>query len=159
MASLRVKDRGHGPMFYGRWRVDGSRRVIERPIGRGWLVGVGERGAKPNGKTIGAFRERSGRAPEGFLTIQAATQTLAEVERAWAAEQLQVAREEQRANGEGLTVRDATDRYLEWGSATTRTPIATAGSTRMRRTRAPTSIAWCASSARTACSPRSPRRT
>lgn len=115
MASLRVKDRGHGPIFYGRWRVDGSRRVIERPIGRGWLVGVGERGAKPNGKTIGAFRERSGRAPEGFLTIQAATQTLAEVEHAWEGEQLQAAREEERANGEGLTVRDAADRYLEWG--------------------------------------------
>jgi len=113
MASLRVKDRGLGPMFYGRWRA-GS-RMIERPIGRGWLVAEGERGAKPNGKTIGAFRERAGRAAVGFLTIQAATQALAEVERAWQEEQLLTAREEQRANGVTLTVGEAADRYLQWG--------------------------------------------
>jgi integrase len=101
-------------MFYGRWR-DELGRMIERPLGRGWLVAEGERGAKPNGKTIGAFRERAGRAPEGFLTIQAATQELGEVQRAWLEERLQEARQEQRANGVGLTVREAADRYLEWG--------------------------------------------
>lgn len=37
------------------------------------------------------------------------------MQRAWQAEQLLVVREEQRASGEGLTVRDAADRYLEWG--------------------------------------------
>ena len=115
MASLRVKDRGHGPIFYGRWRAEGSRRVIDRPVGRAWLVALGEPGAKPNGKTIGGFRERSGRAPEGYLTIQAATQALAEVERAWEEEQRQAVVEEQRTNGDGLTVRDAADRYLAWG--------------------------------------------
>lgn len=89
--------------------------MIERPIGRGWLVAEGERGAKPNGKTIGAFRERAGRAAEGFLTIQAATQALAEVERAWREEQLLAAREEQRADGATPTVGQAADRYLQWG--------------------------------------------
>lgn len=103
-------------MFYGRWRVEGSRQVVERPIGRGWLVADGERGAKPNGKTIGAFRERSGRAPEGFLTIQAATQELGVVERAWQEEQLLDTREEEPADGAGLTVRQLADRYLEWGA-------------------------------------------
>ena len=113
MATLRVKSRGRGQVFYGRWR-DGS-RMIERPVGRGWLVADGDRGAKPNGKTIGAFRERSGRPPEGFLTIQAATQALAEVQRAWEEEQRRQAREEQRAEGEALTVREAAERYLAWG--------------------------------------------
>lgn len=113
MATLRVKSRGLGPMFYGRWR-DGS-RMIERPIGRGWLVGEGEPGGKPNGKSIGTFRERAGRPATGFLTIQAATQALVDLERTWREEQRQEQLAAQRASGPELTVREAADRYLEWG--------------------------------------------
>lgn len=85
VASLRVKDQGHGPIIYGRWR-DGSRGV-ERPIGRGWLVPVGEPGVKPNGRTIGQWRERRGRAPEGVLTVQQAEQALPGLVAAWEASQ------------------------------------------------------------------------
>lgn len=113
MASLRVKDQGGGPIFFGRWR-DGS-RVVERSIGPGWLVAEGERGAKPNGKTIGMWRERSGRPPEGAYNIQAATQELARVEERW-----RVARDEEDAavaveSARPLTLREAADLYLAWG--------------------------------------------
>jgi integrase len=85
MATLRVKDQGSGPRIYARWRHDG--RMVERPIGAGWLVRDGDAGAKPNGRTIGAWRERRGRAPEGFYDVQAATQAIPGVMEAWRATQ------------------------------------------------------------------------
>lgn len=113
VATLRVKSRGLGPMFYGRWR-DGS-RMIERPVGRGWLVAEGERGARPNGRTIGAFRERAGRPPAGFLTIQAATQALVALEQQWREEEDRAELAARRAGGEQLTVAELAERYLAWG--------------------------------------------
>lgn len=81
MATLRVKDQGAGPRIYARWR-DGS-RYVERLLGPGWLVRVGDSGAKPNGKTIGEWRERRGRPAEGFLTVDAATQAVPAAIEAW----------------------------------------------------------------------------
>jgi hypothetical protein len=51
-ATLRVKDQGGGPRTYARWRHGGA--SAERRIWPGWLVRVGEPGARPNGKVIGA---------------------------------------------------------------------------------------------------------
>lgn len=113
MAYLRVKDQGKGPVIYGRWR-DGN-QLVERPIGRGWLVAPDEAGAKPNGHTIGKWRERRGRAPEGFLTVKAATQQLAQVEAAWAAKKAVADERRARLVGAQPTIRQAADAYLAWG--------------------------------------------
>jgi len=108
-----VKDQGGGPVIFGRWR-DGS-RVVERAIGPGWLVAAGERGAKPNGKTIGRWRERSGRPPEGAFNVQAAMQELARVEERWYVEKAQANAVAAVERARSLTLRDAADRYLAWG--------------------------------------------
>ena len=115
MASLRVKDQGGGPVIFGRWR-DGS-RTVERIIGPGWLVAEGARGAKPNGKTIGRWRERSGRPGEGTYNVQAAIQELAHVEERW-----RVAKEREDAAAAlsrvgPVTMGGLADRYLAWGEA------------------------------------------
>ena len=78
MATLRVRDRGNGPIIYARWR-DRDGRSVERPVGPGWLVGPREGEAKPNGRRIGEWRERRGRAPDGFLTVQDALEQLGDV--------------------------------------------------------------------------------
>lgn len=116
MASLRVKDQGGGPIFYGRWR-DGE-RVIERPIGPGWLVAEGQRGAKPNGKSIGRWRERSGKVPPGSYNLQTATQELPLVEERWRVSLARAKQEEasEVATERSLTVRELADQYLEWGA-------------------------------------------
>jgi integrase len=114
MATLRVKDRGAGPVIYGRWRHGG--RMIERPIGRGWLVADGDPGAKPNGRAIGAWRERRGRPHAGHLTVLAAMQTLRDVQERW---EIEVAGEEARlarAARERPTVAEAAERFLAWGA-------------------------------------------
>lgn len=113
MASLRVKDQGGGPIFYGRWR-DGD-RVVERPIGPGWLVREGERGGKPNGKAVGKWRERSGKVPAGTFNVQSATQQLPDVEESWRQAQ-EVARAGEAREEATTTVRELADRYLEWGA-------------------------------------------
>lgn len=112
MASLRVKDQGGGPIFYGRWR-DGD-RVVERPIGTGWLVREGERGGKPNGKAVGKWRERSGKVPAHCFNIQSATQQLPAVEECW--RRAQEAPHAEEAAAASMTVRELADRYLEWGA-------------------------------------------
>lgn len=84
MASLRVKDQGGGPVVYARWRdPSDTRKNVERAVGRGWLVREGEAGARPNGAMIGEWRVRIGRAPEGFLTPDAARERVPEVVAAW----------------------------------------------------------------------------
>ncbi len=113
MASLRVKDQGGGPIFYGRWR-DGD-RVVERPIGPGWLVREGERGGKPNGKTVGRWRERSGKVPADCFNLQSATQQLPTVEAHWRQSQTSPQAGEAVAEA-AMTVRELADRYLEWGA-------------------------------------------
>jgi integrase len=81
VATLRVKDQGAGPRIYARWRHES--RYIERLLGPGWLVRLGEPGAKPNGKTIGEWRERRGRPAADFLTVDAATQAIPAAIDAW----------------------------------------------------------------------------
>lgn len=81
MATLRVKDQGAGPRIYARWRHES--RYIERLLGPGWLVRTGQPGAKPNGRTIGEWRERRGRPADGFLTVDAATQAIPAAIDAW----------------------------------------------------------------------------
>jgi integrase len=113
MASLRVKDQGRGPVIYARWR-DGS-RLVEQAVGRGWLVGDGEAGAKPNGATIGRWRERRGRPPADHLTVQQAIQRIPEVQRAREAEQARTVLKQRREKGEGITLAEAAERFLAWG--------------------------------------------
>src|SRR4051794_12703742 len=85
MATLRVRDRGRGPIIYARWRDDDGHSV-ERPVWPGWLVGPQEGDAKPNGRQIGEWRERRGRPPAGFLTVQAALERLGDVRGQWEVE-------------------------------------------------------------------------
>lgn len=113
MATLRVRDRGAGPVIYGRWR--GGTSPVERPIGRGWLVADGAAGGKPNGRVIGKWRDRRGRPPEGFLDVQAATQELAVVQAEWRAEQADLERSRLRADTEPLTLAELAERFLAWG--------------------------------------------
>jgi integrase len=115
VATLRVKDRGSGPIIYARWRDDDGRGV-ERPVGRGWLVAEGEPGAKPNGRTIGIWRERRGRPAGGLLTVQAALERLAEVQKRWAADEAVVEARRLRAERGCPTLAAAAEHYLAWGS-------------------------------------------
>jgi integrase len=62
-------------VIYARWYDSGGSR-IERKVGLGWLVAGGEPGGRPNGKTIGTWRERRGRPPEGYLTPDMARERL-----------------------------------------------------------------------------------
>lgn len=110
--TLRVKDQGGGPVVYARWRVDGAQ--LERPLGRGWLVRIGEAGAKPNGKAIGDWRERRGRAQEGFLTVDAAREAVPAVVARWEAEQARQATQERRLAAEGVSMADAVEAWLAW---------------------------------------------
>src|SRR4051812_11878475 len=75
--SLIVRDQGGGPIIYAKFR-DGDRQR-ERRIGAGWLVRQGEAGAKPNGKTLGDWRERRGRPTEGWFTPDAAREAMPDV--------------------------------------------------------------------------------
>jgi integrase len=121
MATLRVKVQGKAgtPFIYGRWRAhreDGTRAYVERPVGVGWLVKIGEPGAKPNGKTIGQWRERSGVRDQGdALTPDEAREALPGVIAAWEAEQEAEAAAQAIEQGEGLTMRELGDRFLAWG--------------------------------------------
>jgi hypothetical protein len=100
--TLRVKDQGGGPRIYARWR-DGTGQA-ERPIGHGWLVRVGEAGAKPNGKTIGDWRERRGSVQDGALTVDAAHQRVPEIVAAYEAEQRAKARKATRTHLAGKSL-------------------------------------------------------
>src|SRR3954454_16951937 len=100
---LRAKDQGKGPVIYARWRTPGNPQPIERKIGKGWLVKEGEPGAKPNGKTIGKWRERKGRPEEGFLSVDMAREAVPDVLAKWTAEQARKAAQRRREEGEGLT--------------------------------------------------------
>ena len=112
--TLRVKDQGGGPRIYARWRYDGA--FAERPIGRGWLVRAGEPGAKPNGKTIGEWRERRGRAQDGFLTVDAAREQVPSIVAEYEAEKRREARAARRATEEGVSVLAAVEGWLAWRS-------------------------------------------
>jgi integrase len=114
LATLRVRDRGNGPIIYARWRDDDG-RSIERPVGPGWLVGPHAGDAKPNGRRIGPWRERRGRPPEGFLTVQAALELLSGVRERWAAEAAVVEARRRRAERGCPTLEVAAARYLAWG--------------------------------------------
>jgi integrase len=111
-AHLRVKQRGRNsdPLIYVRWRVDG--RQIERPIGPAWMVSQGERGAKPKGKAIGTWRERSGRAPAGFLTPDSARERVPEVVANWEREQDTAARDAEQQAAREQTLEGAIERWL-----------------------------------------------
>ncbi|HET6505614.1 MAG TPA: hypothetical protein VFG42_02385 [Baekduia sp.] len=122
MATLRVKDQGAGPRIYARWR-DGS-RYVERLLGPGWLVRVDDAGAKPNGKTIGDWRERRGRPAEGFLTVDAATQAVPAAIEAWRetseldetqATATRLRAQSARAGAAGATARRRSRRHLRPG--------------------------------------------
>lgn len=119
-ASLIVRDQGGGPVIYGKWRADGVQ--IERRIGRGWLVREGEDGAKPNGKTLGAWRERRGRPQDGYLTPDTARELLPPVVDRWQGEATTRHRREER-----VTFADAAAAWLDervavagWKPTTTR---------------------------------------
>jgi integrase len=112
--TLRVKDQGGGPRIYARWRDDGA--YVERPIGPGWLVRVGEPGAKPNGKTIGEWRERRGRARDGFLTVDAAREQVPPIVAEYEAEQRRAARAARRVTDEGVSVLAMVEGWLAWRS-------------------------------------------
>lgn len=114
MTTLRVRDRGSGPLIYARWR-DGAGHSVERPVGRGWLVAAGETGAKPNGRTIGEWRERRGRPAEGFLTVQAAFEQLGDLRERWEAEEGVAEARRLRAARGCPTLAVAAERYLAWG--------------------------------------------
>lgn len=114
VSELRVKDQGGGPMFYGRWRDAGRR--IERPVGRAWVVPIGVPGAKPNGRTVGQWRERRGRPDDGFLTVQAALERLGPVREQWSEESAVVEARRSRAARGVPTVEQASARYLAWGA-------------------------------------------
>jgi integrase len=89
-ASLRVKDQGGGPKFYGRWRDPSAGpnadKSVERPIGPAWVVREGEPGARPNGQMVGKWRDRRGRPEGDALTVSDAWGKLPEVQRAWTQE-------------------------------------------------------------------------
>jgi integrase len=114
VATLRVRDRGKGPIIYARWRDDDGRSV-ERPVGPGWLVGPRSGDAKPNGRRIGPWRERRGRPPEGSLTVQAALEQLGDVRERWEAEAAVVEARRLRAERGSPTLAVAAERYLAWG--------------------------------------------
>jgi integrase len=113
--TLRVKDQGGGPRIYARWRNDGA--YVERPIGPGWLVPAGEAGAKPNGKVIGEWRERRGRAADGYFTVDAAREQVPTIVAAFEAEQATKARATRRARDEEVSVLAAVEGWLAWRSA------------------------------------------
>jgi len=112
--TLRVKDRRDGPVIYARWRLDGAQ--IEKRLGPGWLVRVGEPGAKPNGKTIGGWRERRGRARDGFLTVDAARERVPGILAAYQAEIDRAAAHARRLAAAGVPMRNAVDAWLAWRS-------------------------------------------
>jgi integrase len=113
--TLRVKDQGGGPRIYARWRYDGA--YVERPIGAGWLVPAGETGAKPNGKVIGDWRERRGRATEGYFTVDSAREQVPKIVAAYEAEKAGAARAARRARDEEISVLAAVEAWLDWRSA------------------------------------------
>jgi integrase len=106
--TLRVKSRGGAPQIYARFRLDG--RDAEPSLGKGWLVPVGSAQAKPNGKVLGEWAERRGRAPAGQLTLDRAWQRVPEVIATYDARAQEEAR--QRANDARLRFQDAVDRWL-----------------------------------------------
>ena len=112
--TLRVKDQGGGPRIYARWRDAGGQ--IERPIGQGWMVRSGEAGAKPNGKTLGDWRERRGRAQDGALTIDAARERVPEIIAAYEAEQRAKARKAARTHLTGQSVLEVVEAWIAWRS-------------------------------------------
>jgi integrase len=112
--TLRVKDRGAGPRIYARWRDGGGQ--VERQVGMGWLVRVGEPGAKPNGKTIGKWRERRGRAPDGFLAVDAARERVPAVVAEYAAEKRREERAARRVTEDGVSVLAMVEGWLAWRS-------------------------------------------
>lgn len=114
VAYLRVKDQGNGPVFYGRWR-DGA-QLVERVVGQAWLVALGDAGGKPNGRTIGSWKERRGRSQAGFLDVKAATQELAGAEARWRAAKAEQDAERQREQTEVIALGELADRYLAWGA-------------------------------------------
>lgn len=75
--TLRVKDRGGGPVIYARFRFNGL--SAEPVLGRGWVVARGSELAKHRGKELGEWVERKGRAPDGFLTPDEAWQQVPSV--------------------------------------------------------------------------------
>lgn len=114
MATLRVRDRGAGPIIYGRRRHAG--RNVERPIGRGWLVAADEPGAKPNDRTIGAWRERRGRPDATTSRSRPRSRSSANVEERWEAETARETVRRGRAERECATLEQAAERFLAWGA-------------------------------------------
>ena len=111
--SLRVKRQGRdtAPIIYARWRAPDGRQV-ERRVGAGWLVKQGEPGGRPNGTAIGDWRVRSGRAPEGFLTPDAARERVPEVLDAWAREADETREAARRERDRKVTFADAAGEWL-----------------------------------------------
>lgn len=115
--TLRVRDQGGGPVIRCRWRdTDGVQ--VEKVVGRGWLVRDGEKGGKPKGKMIGAWRERRGNPENGALTPDAARERVQEIVSAHAA---QVAKEKRRAARQGQddrhrTISEAVEDWIAWRS-------------------------------------------
>jgi integrase len=89
---------------------------VERRIGPGWLVKIGESGAKPKGRELGQWRERSGRAPQGFYTPDTARERAPQVIAEFYAEQHERAREAARMQAGGASVLDVADEWLAWRS-------------------------------------------
>ena len=111
--SLRVKDQGGGPIVYARWRDPADpRRQLERRLGRGWLVRKGEPGGRPNGATIGDWRVRSGRAPEDFLTPDAARERVPGAVEAWLREADEAREAARRERDRAVTFADAAGEWL-----------------------------------------------
>lgn len=115
--TLRVKDQGGGPVIRARWR-DSDGAQVEKVVGRGWLVRDGESGGKPNGKTIGRWRERRGRAEDGFLTPDAARELVPGIVEAHEIEQTKERRraERQSVADREKTVSEIVEAWIAWRS-------------------------------------------
>jgi integrase len=119
--SLRVKDQGAGPVVYARWRDEDGGQV-EKKIGPGWVVPAGAANAKRNGRPIGEkWTERAGRAPDGYLTPNAARERVPLIFAAWQEERAGALADEHREQDEraarlasGAPLREIADSWLEY---------------------------------------------
>jgi integrase len=119
--SLRVKDQGAGPVIYARWRGEDGGQV-EKKVGPGWVVQAGAANAKRNGRAIGEkWIERAGRAPDGYLTTNAARERVPLVFAAWQEERSAALADQHREKDEraarlasGAQLREVADSWLEY---------------------------------------------
>jgi integrase len=109
--SLRVRDRGGGPIIFARWR-DGDGGRPEPPLGPGWLVPKGHPDAKPRGKALGGWVDRRGRAPTDVLTIDAAWQAVPDAIAAYERKVAKRAAVSERAGRGSVTLHGGVEKWL-----------------------------------------------